>query len=94
VTFLPSAADRAAADLMYARVSRRSLSGGGSMVSAAVSISSTTAPGCETYIAWLPGTSTVVEPARRDIALCASGGIILWSVATRYQIGFDFQAGT
>src|SRR2546428_7356215 len=25
--------------------------------------------------------------------LCASGGIILSSVVTRYQLGFDFQAG-
>jgi hypothetical protein len=39
-------------------------------------------------------TSTTVEPARLDIARCASGGIILSSVATRYQLGFDFQAGS
>jgi hypothetical protein len=36
----------------------------------------------------------VVAPARFAIARCASGGIILSSVATRYQLGFDFQAGS
>src|ERR1700678_3390102 len=30
--------------------------------------------------------------ARFAINLCASGGIILSSVATRYQLGLDFQA--
>src|SRR5262245_46215729 len=53
-----------------------------------------TACGCETYTAWLPLTSSTVEPARFDIARCASGGIILSSVATRYQLGFDLHAGS
>src|ERR671919_211986 len=35
-----------------------------------------------------------VEPARFDMARCASGGIIRSSVATRYQLGFDFHAGS
>src|SRR5258705_3478883 len=35
-----------------------------------------------------------VEPARFDIARCASGGIILSSVVTKYQLGFVFQAGS
>jgi hypothetical protein len=39
-------------------------------------------------------TSATVEPARFDIARCSSGGIILSSVDTRYQLGFDFQAGS
>src|SRR5882672_6881520 len=43
---------------------------------------------------WLPLTSTTVDPARLDIARCASGGIILSSVATRYQLGRAFQAGS
>jgi hypothetical protein len=45
-------------------------------------------------MAWLPGTSTIVEPARLDIMRCAAGGIILSSVTTRYQLGFAFQAGS
>src|SRR5215510_6404186 len=52
-----------------------------------------TACGCDTYTAWLPFASTTVEPARFDIARCASGGIILSSVATRYQLGFVLHAG-
>src|SRR5437899_7902038 len=44
-------------------------------------------------MAWLPLTSTTVEPARFDMARWASGGIILSSVATRYQLGFALQAG-
>jgi len=52
-----------------------------------------TASGLETYTAWLPSTSTVVAPARLDMDRCAGGGIILSLVATRYQLGFDFQAG-
>src|SRR6185369_7263221 len=52
-----------------------------------------TACGCDTYTAWLPLTSATVEPARFDIARCASGGIILSSVETRYQLGFVFHAG-
>src|SRR5215471_3646390 len=35
-----------------------------------------------------------VEPARFDIARCASGGIILSSVETRYQLGFVLHAGS
>src|SRR5215831_20082708 len=53
-----------------------------------------TACGCDTYTAWLPLASTTVEPARLDIARCASGGIILSSVDTRYQLGFVLHAGT
>src|SRR5437899_8525588 len=53
-----------------------------------------TACGCDTYTEWLPLTSATVEPARFDIARCASGGIILSSVDTRYQLGFDFHAGS
>src|ERR1041384_5310918 len=45
-------------------------------------------------MAWLPLTSTIVEPARFDMARCATGGIIRSSVTTRYQLGFDFQAGS
>jgi hypothetical protein len=39
-------------------------------------------------------TSATVEPARFDIARWASGGIILSSVATRYQLGFVLHAGS
>src|SRR5438552_15949481 len=53
-----------------------------------------TACGCDTYTEWLPLTSTTVEPARLDIARWASGGIILFSVETRYQLGFVFHAGS
>src|SRR5687767_1108755 len=53
-----------------------------------------TARGCETYTAWLPLTSTTVEPERLDIARWASGGIMLSSVASRYQLDFVFQAGS
>src|SRR5262245_4848699 len=52
-----------------------------------------TASGCDTYTEWLAFTSTTVEPARRDIARCASGGIIRSSVVTRYQLGLVFHAG-
>src|SRR5439155_21397096 len=52
-----------------------------------------TACGCDTYTEWLPLTSTTVDPARLDIARWASGGIILSSVETRYQLGFFFHAG-
>src|SRR6476620_3905522 len=45
-------------------------------------------------MAWLPALSTTVEPARLDMKRCAAGGIILSSVATRYQLGFVFQAGS
>jgi hypothetical protein len=42
----------------------------------------------------LPAASTTVEPARFAIWRCAGGGIILSSVATRYQLGLAFQAGS
>src|SRR5688572_10384374 len=45
-------------------------------------------------MAWLPATSTTVVPARSDINRCAGGGIILSSVATKYQLGLLFQAGS
>src|SRR5436190_17262758 len=45
-------------------------------------------------MAWLPLTSTTVEPARLAMARWASGGIILSSVATRYQLGLTLQAGS
>src|SRR5467141_3910769 len=45
-------------------------------------------------MAWLPLTSTTVEPARLDMARWASGGIILSSVAIRYQLGLAFHAGS
>src|ERR1700730_13896441 len=44
-------------------------------------------------MAWLPPTSLTVEPARRDINCCAGGGIILSSVAIRYQLGLVFHEG-
>src|SRR6266851_2041 len=60
---------------------------------AAFSMREATACGCDTYTAWLPLTSTTVEPARLDIARWASGGIILSSVETKYQLGFVLHAG-
>src|SRR6266850_4818438 len=45
-------------------------------------------------MAWLPLTSTTVEPARLDMERWAAGGIILSSVTTRYQLGFAFHAGS
>src|SRR6266513_1428783 len=45
-------------------------------------------------MAWLPFTSTTEEPARLDMERCASGGIILSSVVIKYQLGFDFHAGS
>src|SRR6267143_1765475 len=45
-------------------------------------------------MAWLPLTSTTVAPARLDIARWASGGIILSSVAIRYQLGLALHAGS
>src|SRR5260370_5213225 len=45
-------------------------------------------------MAWLPLTSTTVAPARLDMARCASGGIILSSVVTRYQLGLVLHAGS
>ena len=35
-----------------------------------------------------------MDPARLDMKRCAGGGIILSSVATRYQLGFVFHAGS
>src|ERR1700739_3696942 len=43
---------------------------------------------------WLPGASVVVAPARSAIARCAGGGVILSSVAIRYQLGLLRQAGS
>src|SRR5437867_12779171 len=45
-------------------------------------------------MAWLPLTSTTVAPARLDIARWASGGIILSSVVTSYQLGLVLHAGS
>src|SRR2546430_4065108 len=45
-------------------------------------------------MAWLPLTSTTLEPALLDMARCASGGIILSSVTTKYQVGFVLHAGS
>src|SRR2546428_6585164 len=45
-------------------------------------------------MAWLPFTSTTVAPARLDMARWASGGIILSSVVTRYQLGLVLHAGS
>jgi hypothetical protein len=45
-------------------------------------------------MAWLPATSTTVDPALSDMARCAGGGIMRSSVATRYQLGFVRQAGS
>src|SRR5437867_5455786 len=61
---------------------------------AACSIRCATSRGCDTYTAWLPLTSTTVAPVRLDMARCASGGIILSLVATRYQLGLDRHAGS
>jgi hypothetical protein len=45
-------------------------------------------------MAWLPADSTVVEPARSDMARCAGGGAMRSSLAIRYQLGFERQAGS
>src|ERR1700730_18160185 len=45
-------------------------------------------------MAWLPLTSTTVEPARLDMARWASGGIILSSVVTKYQLALVLHAGS
>src|SRR5882724_1027600 len=45
-------------------------------------------------MAWLPLTSATVEPARFDMDRWATGGIILSSVTTRFQLGFAFLAGS
>src|SRR5262249_8733473 len=62
------------------------------MLFAAFLMRATTASGWETYTAWLAFTSLTVAPARFDIARYASGGSILTSVATRYQLGFVLHA--
>ena len=61
---------------------------------AAFSISAATACGCDTYTAWLPGVRATVEPARFDMSSCAAGGIILSSVAIRYQLGLFLHAAS
>ena len=43
-------------------------------------------------MAWLPNASTTVAPARLAIIYWTGGGIMRSSVATRYQLDFDFQA--
>src|SRR5947209_5434195 len=45
-------------------------------------------------MAWLPLASTTVAPARLDMNRWAGGGIILSSVATIYQLGLAFHAGS
>src|SRR5437870_991072 len=45
-------------------------------------------------MAWLPFASTTVEPARLDMKRWAGGGIILSSVAIKYQLGLVFHAGS
>ena len=57
-------------------------------------MSDATACGCDTYTEWLPLTSITFAPARFDMARWASGGIILSSVDTKYQLGLVFQAGS
>src|SRR5580658_8837324 len=51
-----------------------------------------TTPGRDRQTAWLPGVSTTVAPARLAMNCCVGGGIILSSVATRYQLGLLRQA--
>lgn len=63
------------------------------LVAASLMIAAT-ASGCEIKTAWLPDWSTVLALARPAIIRCAGTGIILSSVATRYQLGLLFQAGT
>src|SRR6266436_2973050 len=45
-------------------------------------------------MAWLPLTSTIVEFARLAMARCATAGIILSSVTTKYQLGLILHAGS
>src|SRR5260370_3359607 len=76
---------------------RRSGSGygaGGTEVPAAVVMSWATSAGWETMATWLDGTSMVVAPMRLANSRSASGGMAWAWVATRYQQGSDFQAGT
>jgi hypothetical protein len=63
-------------------------------VSAAAVISCVTSAGRETMATWLAGTSMVVAPMRLANSRSASGGMAWSWVATRYQDGSDFQAGT
>jgi len=67
---------------------------GAAQVSAAVLMSLATSSGWETIATWLEGTSMVVAPMRLANRRSASGGIASSCVATRYQDGSDFQAGT
>lgn len=60
---------------------------------AAAAMSRATACGWDTQTAWLPATSITEAPARSDMNRWAAGGIMRSSVATRYQLGFDRQAG-
>src|ERR1700731_3321964 len=61
---------------------------------AASSISAATSLGCDTYTAWLaPATSTLWLCARSAYMRSRSGLMVLSSFATRYQLGFSFQAG-
>src|SRR5690349_21512335 len=62
--------------------------------SAADVISCVTSAGWETMATWLAGTSLVVAPMRLANRRSASGGMAWSWVATRYQDGSDFQAGT
>src|SRR5215469_730258 len=45
-------------------------------------------------MAWLPSTSTTVDPARSDMTRCAGGGIILSLLVTMYQLGLRYHAGS
>src|SRR5229473_3739232 len=61
---------------------------------AAASINRTTSAGWDTIARWPAGTSIVVAPMRLANMRSTSGGIASSLVATRYQVGCDFQAGT
>src|SRR6266436_2526147 len=63
-------------------------------VSAAALIRSVTSAGCEAIATWLDGTSMVVAPILAANWRSASGGMAWSCVATRYQVGSDFHAGT
>src|SRR6266571_8613866 len=67
---------------------------GGTELPAAVVMSWVTSAGWETMATWLDGTSMVVAPMRLANSRSASGGMAWSWVATRYQDGSDFQAGT
>ena len=75
----------AIAKLVYFAEARALVAASLPAAKAAFSMRSATACGCDTYTAWLPLTSTTVEPARLDIARWAAGGIILSSVT--YSVG-------